>query len=814
MNRSGSDVAVLPDSVAVIDPENGQVVADVVVGSRPQAIAADDRFVWVANVADGTVSQIDVDSRRVAAVIVPNLAVEALAAGPGSVWIADSERGRAVRADADIGDVADSAPFPTTREHPGGAASAALGMGSLWVANPKLSRVFRIDAATRSVSAQVDVGNDAAGIVVGAGAVWVADSTDNTVNRIVPAGAGAVTSTIPLGNGPGPIAASEDAIWVANSGDDTVSRIDPATSAIKAEIEVGRRPSGIAVGAGAVWVANSLSGSVSRIDPRVDRVTTTIDVGGAPHSLAVAGGRVWVSVQEAPAAPVSAGGRPVARVLLERYPNLGDLAGADTRLLHATCARLMTYASGRGSRGAAIVPELATAPPAVSAGGRVYTFRIRSGYRFSPPSGEPVTALAFRRAIERVLRNPGYAPGSNVDDIVGAEAYRSGRARSIAGVSARDDRLTIRLARPSPTLPERMATFFYCAVPPNTPIRPRGLERLATAGPYYIAAAAPRNRLVLRRNPGYSGPRPQRLEAIDITFGTPRARAVAEIEAGRADYAAHVPHDAQARLIARYGPGSRAAASGRQQYYSGPAPVINALLFNPRRPLFARAAMRRAVNYAIDRRALAEEPIPPLAAASRPTDQLIPPGWPGFRDATIYPLGGPDLATARRLAGGGGRRSGVFYVCSKPACVEDGEIVRTNLAAIGIDLEIRQFSDTGMYMRLFKVDEPFDVSLHGWIGEDPDPSNFMDGMFSVFPSTDFLDGTPVGRELREASQLSGAARIEAYAALDRDISAREAPFATYLSGVRTDFFSARMGCQVEHPLYGIDLAALCVQTTR
>jgi YVTN family beta-propeller protein len=811
MNGSGADVAVLPDSVAVIDAESGRVVADVVVGAQPAAVATDGRSVWVANVADGTVSQIDVGDRRVAGAIVPNLAVEALAAGRGSVWIADSERGRAVRADADVGTVADSVRFPTTTEHPGRSTAAALGMGSLWVANPKLSRVFRIDAATRRVSSYVDVGNDAAAVAVGAGAVWVADSTDNTVIRIVPAGGGAVTDTIPLGNGPGAIAASDEAIWVANSGDDTVSRIDPATSAIKAEIPVGRRPSGIAVGAGAVWVANSLSGTVSRIDPRADRVTQTIEVGEAPQSLAVAGGRVWVSVQEAPATPVPAGGRPVARVLLEAYPDIRDLVAADPRLMHATCALLMTYDSPRGSRAAALVPELATAPPAVSAAGRVYTFRVRTGYRFSPPSGEPVTALAFRRAIERVLRNPAFAHGSNVDDIVGATAYRSGRARSVAGLSARGDRLTIRLTRPSPTLPERLATFYYCAVPPNTPIRPRGLERLATAGPYYVAAAAPRNRLVLRRNPGYPGPRPQRLEAIDITFGTPRARAVAEVEAGRADYAAYVPHKAQARLIARYGPGSRAAASGRQQYFAGPAPVINALLFNPRRPLFARAAMRRAVNYAIDRRALAQDPVPPLVAASRPTDQLIPPGWPGFRDATIYPLGGPDLATARRLAGGGSRRHGVFYTCSKPACVEHGEIVRANLAAIGIDLEIRQFSETGMYMRLFNVDEPFDVSLMGWVGEDPDPSNFMDGMFSVFPTTGFLDDTPLGRQLRAANRLSGAARIDAYAALDRDISAREAPFAPYLSGVRTDLFSARMGCQVEHPLHGIDLAELCVR---
>ena len=47
--------------------------------------------------------------------------------------------------------------------------------------------------------------------------------------------------------------------------------------------------------------------------------------------------------------------------------------------------------------------------PTVTDGGRTYTFRLRSGFRFSPPSGAPVTAAAFQRALERLLhpaRNP------------------------------------------------------------------------------------------------------------------------------------------------------------------------------------------------------------------------------------------------------------------------------------------------------------------------------------------------------------------------------------------------------------------------
>ena len=44
------------------------------------------------------------------------------------------------------------------------------------------------------------------------------------------------------------------------------------------------------------------------------------------------------------------------------------------------------------------------------------------------------------------------------------------------------------------------------------------------------------------------------------------------------------------------------------------------------------------------------------------------------------------------------------------------------------------------------------------------------------------------------------------------IPGREAvPAVPFASGTLTHFLSARMGCQVLHPIYGLDLAALCVR---
>lgn len=158
--------------------------------------------------------------------------------------------------------------------------------------------------------------------------------------------------------------------------------------------------------------------------------------------------------------------------------------------------------------------------------------------------------------------------------------------------------------------------------------------------------------------------------------------------------------------------------------------------------------------------------------------QFVPDSVPGFRDAAIYPLGGPDLTTARHLAGGG-RRRGVLYTCDTLDCDAHAEIVRANLAAIGIELEIRRFSFGVMFSRVIKPDEPFDLSIFGWIGETPDPSEFVDVMFDAFaPPTRFLERTPpVGPRIRAATKLTGPNRSETYAALDREIMADEAPFA-------------------------------------
>jgi peptide/nickel transport system substrate-binding protein len=216
------------------------------------------------------------------------------------------------------------------------------------------------------------------------------------------------------------------------------------------------------------------------------------------------------------------------------------------------------------------------------------------------------------------------------------------------------------------------------------------------------------------------------------------------------------------------------------------------------------------VNYALDRRALAAHT--GGGELGRPTDQISPPGVPGFEDAAIFPLGGPDLPIARRLAGGVRRRA-VLYTCNLPGCSRHAQILRSNLRAIGIELDVRQFSVAEMFTRINeRPDEPFDIAYYNWFYDNPDPANYINLPFGPGgPNVRPFENRELDRRMVDAGRLAGAARYRAYAALDRDLSARFAAVAPFATGTRSYLVSKRVGCVRLHPIFGLDLTKLCAR---
>jgi ABC-type transport system substrate-binding protein len=177
---------------------------------------------------------------------------------------------------------------------------------------------------------------------------------------------------------------------------------------------------------------------------------------------------------------------------------------------------LLGYPDKAGRGNARLYPEVARGFPKVSDNGRTYTFTLRSGYRFS--DGSPVTAESYARAIERALSPKMQSPAATfLSDVVGAAKVLAGKGTRPAGVIANGNTLTVRLTKVAPDFLSRIAMPFFCAVPPNLPIDPQGVNTPPGAGPYYVSSKKKGTQIVLRKNPYYHGPRRQNWDLIHVT---------------------------------------------------------------------------------------------------------------------------------------------------------------------------------------------------------------------------------------------------------------------------------------------------------
>jgi YVTN family beta-propeller protein len=792
-----------PNSVAEIDAKTDRVVRTGTVGVRPLAVAYGAGSLWVANLDDETISRVDPRTLRQLHTIPVGEPPTGVAIADRAVWVASAVPGRTSVHVRRIDPQFDALGRPRRLSDvvAGSAAAIAAGDRTLWVA-PYAGPLARLDPRTGRVTGRrIDPNAAPTALVAGAGAAWMTDTDGGNVARVDPTG---LVSSIPVGQRPSGIAVGYGAVWVADAGDDAVVRIDLDTRHVTTTIPVGRSPAGVAVGAGSVWVADSGDGTVTRIDPGRAKRVATIHVGGSPQAVAVDGGRVWVTVDAPalPAVPAGARGGTVRLVSHEDVTGMDPAIAYDPlawQLLYATCAKLLNYPDRAGPAGSVLVPEVAQSLPTRSADGRTYTFTIRNGFRFSPPSNAPVTAQTFKATIERTLNPRMRMPiASDFGDIVGARAYMAGKAAHIAGVRAHGDKLTVRLTAPAPDVLARLADPFFCAVPPDTPIRPQGIATIPSAGPYRVASYTPRQGVVLVRNPNYHGGRPHRPARIEMAIGVPPHRAVAQVLSGDADYAVDFS----------VGPSDARRLAGRRGYFVNPVQALNFILLNSQRPLFADVRMRRAVNYAIDRAALARNG-PGTGLPDRVTDHYLPPGIPGYRAVRAYPRR-PDLVKARRLARGHRGATVVLYICEgDPTCAAQGQIVKDGLAAIGLRVEIKAFPPNTLYAKEGPGGR-FDMAFASWGADYLDPDNFLNALTDGTVNPALADPAYRAR-LRRAARLTGPERYLTYGRLDLDLARNAAPFVAWGTASAHELFSARTGCQVYQPIYGFDLAALCLR---
>src|SRR3954471_22100850 len=486
-----------------------------------------------------------------------------------------------------------------------------------------------------------------------------------------------------------------------------------------------------------------------------------------------------------------------------------DYLSTGWEIEYSTCLKLMNYPDANGAKGSQLTPEAAAGFPKVSSGGKVYDFTVNAGFtKFS--NGQAVTAANFKAAIDRDADPKMQSPSVPFfSDIVGSSKS------PVSGVKVNGKHLIITLTKASPDFLARMAMPFFCAVPTNLAHDPNGVLAPASAGPYYISDRVPNKSITIKKNPNYKGKRPHNVNQINYTVGNSLDAIYLRTQQGATDYAAGgIPPASYAEAAQKYG-------INKAQFWVKPILSVSYLAFNHDRPLFKGAkgiALGKAINYAIDRKALL---VQSGFLAGKRTDQVLPPGIAGFRDANLYPLKGPDLATAKKWMAKAGVPGGTtveLYTSNRGAAPLQAQIYQFNLKQIGLNV------NTHLFARAVQIDkegtrgEPFDITSEGWIADYADPYDFINVLLSgdnLHASNNnnvaYFNDPKYNKAMKAASLMSGANRYSAYGNLDVAMMKDNPPWAARNNFNDRVLLSSRVGCFTFNATYSVDLAALCIK---
>src|SRR6185503_9740412 len=209
------------------------------------------------------------------------------------------------------------------------------------------------------------------------------------------------------------------------------------------------------------------------------------------------------------------------------------------------------------------------------------------------------------------------------------------------GVIAKGQKLTIRLMHADGSFLSKMAMNFFCPVPKGTPINPDGINTFSSFGPYYVASRQVGRQLITKTNPNYHGSRPHNVSTFVFTMNTNLDQSLLQVKAGQVDYdAGTLPPTSHAGLAQQYG-------INKGRYFVSGGLNVDYVALNTARPAFAKIAMRKAAQFAIDRPAMVRQR---GFLAGRRDDNILPPGIAGYQNYKLYPIRGSDYTKAKALA--------------------------------------------------------------------------------------------------------------------------------------------------------------------
>jgi peptide/nickel transport system substrate-binding protein len=351
--------------------------------------------------------------------------------------------------------------------------------------------------------------------------------------------------------------------------------------------------------------------------------------------------------------------------------------------------------------------------------------------------------------------------------------------------------------------------------PPGAPFRDTGLVPIPGTGPYKIASATA-HEIRYVRNPffhewSHAAQPDGNPDEIDLRFGLSQEQEVHEVEEGRSDWLAD---NVTAKLL----PALQTRFAS--QLHSFSTPTTDFFQLNTTVPPFDDVRVRRALNFALDRRAIGRTY--GGSELATPTCQILPPGVVGYRRYCPYTLNpnstgawtAPDLARARRLVAASGTRGTPVTVwgwTDDPAI--SPQVIRYTasvLRRLGYPAKVRLVPHGHLAQPGPSL--PIQLIPAGW-GDTP--FGFFETWFACGGANthgNFCDRR-IDAAIKRAQSLKGAnprAADDAWAELDRQLVDR-AVWAPMVNEHAIDFVSARVHNYQAHPYWGIIADQLWLQ---
>jgi peptide/nickel transport system substrate-binding protein len=459
-------------------------------------------------------------------------------------------------------------------------------------------------------------------------------------------------------------------------------------------------------------------------------------------------------------------------------------------LEYATAAKLYNYPDKKGPAGSKLIPEVAS-KFTVSKNGRVYTFTIRKGFRFS--DGTAVTARNFKRAIDRVANKDLASPGATFitdpsgTNIVGAKKVNDGKGTSVSGVTAKGNKLTIRLTKADGTFMAKITMPFFQATSFKLPLTKEVVNVTKTnypsAGPYYMTRNNPDRLTQIRQNkfwkPGPGRHRPRNLTGLDVQWNLNEQTLFNQTIANQIDEDPVIPAAEVQGVAKKYG-------VNKGRFWTQPVNCTGYLPMNVSRSLFkGNTSLRKAVNYVINRKDYVSQAGP---YAGQPWTHLFNPGVPGWKNVSIYKQ---NVSQAKKLAKGhfkNGGKINVGYRSSGTVNPAQAQIVRRDLIRLGFkagNINMKPFSGADLYDAMGKRGNDLDMGVSmGWCSDYPDPYDWINVLLygpaiqaENNNNYSYFNDPKWNRKMSAAARLVGPNRLKVYGQMDLDIMKQAAPMA-------------------------------------